>query len=91
MDSIKANMKKQKGDDLERAVKLIEEAILKYSSTLDPDKFVVENKKSVIAEGVLHVIDLYVEVSVAQGYKSKFILTARLGHLIWLANHSHLL
>ncbi len=51
MDSIKANMKKQKGDDLERAVKRIEEAILKYSSTLDPDKFVVENKKIVIAEG----------------------------------------
>ncbi|MDB9423857.1 hypothetical protein PN437_02780 [Microcystis aeruginosa CS-564/01] len=77
MDSIKANMKKQKGDDLERAVKLIEEAILKYSSTLDPDKFVVENKKIVIAEGVLHEIDLYVEVSVAQGYKSKFIFECK--------------
>jgi hypothetical protein len=77
MDSIKANMKKQKGDDLERAVKRIEEAILKYSSTLDPDKFVVENKKIVIAEGVLHEIDLYVEVSVAQGYKSKFIFECK--------------
>jgi Restriction endonuclease len=70
-------MKQEKGNCLERAVKLIEEAILKNHSGLNPDKFIVEDKKIVIAEDVRHEVDLYVEVSVAQGYKSIFIFECK--------------
>jgi hypothetical protein len=70
-------MRQTKGDALEWAVMLVEEAILKYSSTIKPEKISIENKKIVIVEGVKHEIDLYVEVFIARGYQSKFIFECK--------------
>ncbi|XWK90130.1 MAG: restriction endonuclease [Phormidium sp.] len=69
-------MQQEKGDALERAVKLIEEAIWKYSS-LEPAMLLIENKKIVFVKDVKHEIDLYVEVTIAHGYKSTFIFECK--------------
>lgn len=66
-----------KGDALERAIESIERAILQQDSTLKPERLRIENKKTVIVDGVRHEIDIYVEAEIARGYKSVYIFEAK--------------
>ena len=66
-----------KGDALERAVLAIESTILESSPALREKTFVIESKKRVRIDGVLHEIDVYVEVDLGKGYKSVFIFECK--------------
>lgn len=66
-----------KGEQLETAVKGIEEAILRHSPGLRENTFLIESKKVIVVEGVRHEIDVWVEIDVAKGYRSVFIFECK--------------
>jgi hypothetical protein len=63
----------EKGNELERAVKLIESQILQTNPNLKNNPFIIENKKTVIIDEIRHEIDLYIEIDLGNGYKSIFV------------------
>lgn len=68
---------KQKGKYLEEAVHLIEKHILNSNPSLKHFQFIIENNKSINADGVHHEIDVYVEIDIGNGYKSIFIFECK--------------
>jgi Restriction endonuclease len=67
----------QKGNKLEKAVELIEHAILKTNPSLKEVTFVFEPKKIFIIDDIRHEIDLYVEIDLGHNYKSVFIFECK--------------
>jgi hypothetical protein len=65
------------GNELERAVHLIERAILDSSPGLAKDSFRIEGKKIVTVDGVRHEIDLWVEIDHGRDYRSIFIFECK--------------
>ncbi len=68
---------KQKGDNLEAAVRLIEQTILASKPGLKDFPFFIETKKIFVVNGVRHEIDVYVEIDIGHGYKSIFIFECK--------------
>ncbi|MCP5283748.1 MAG: restriction endonuclease [Burkholderiaceae bacterium] len=71
-----------KGDDLELAVRLIEDAILAAGYKGSISSYEIESKKIVVVQGVRHEIDLFVKMQPAPGYESHFIFECK----NWAAN-----
>lgn len=67
----------QKGTHLEDAVRLIEQTILNSKPGLKEFPFLIETKKILVADGVRHEIDVYVEIDLGHGYKSVFIFECK--------------
>ena len=67
----------QKGDQLENAVKAIEETILRDSPAFAENSFRIESKKLLISQGVKHEIDLFVSVNISIGYEAIFIFECK--------------
>src|SRR5437763_15769992 len=67
----------EKGDQLERAVRAIEQAILAQSPGLKQNAFRIESKKLLVSDGVKHEIDLWVQVDIGPGYDSIFIFECK--------------
>lgn len=67
----------QKGNNLEDAVRLIEQTILNSKPGLKDFPFFIETKKIFVVEGVRHEIDVYVEIDLGHGYKSIFVFECK--------------
>ena len=67
----------QKGSELEEAVKLLEQTILKSKPGLKDAPFLIESKKIIVKNGVRNEIDVYVEIDLGHGYKSVFIFECK--------------
>jgi hypothetical protein len=67
----------EKGDALERAVRAIEETILRSFPGYSESAFRIEGKKILVVSGVHHEIDLYVTVSLGPGYDAIFIFECK--------------
>lgn len=67
----------EKGDRLERAVRAIEQTILRFSPGYSDKTFRFASKKIVTVGGVRHEIDAYVEVELGPGYRSVFIFECK--------------
>lgn len=68
---------KQKGDQLEDAVRAIEHSILSVAPGLAEGTFRMQQKRIVNAAGVRHEIDLFVTASLAAGYEATFIFECK--------------
>ena len=67
-----------KGMALERSVESIEKLILNSDPSIkDTSTFNIERDKKVIVEGVMHEIDIYVEIQHSHGYDSKYIFECK--------------
>jgi hypothetical protein len=66
-----------KGSDLEKAVELIEGAILSASPTLKGNAFAIQRRKIIVVDGVTHEIDVWVDIDSGKGYKSVFIFECK--------------
>jgi hypothetical protein len=67
----------EKGDRLERAVRAIEQAILRDFPAYSDKTFRFASKKIVNSGGVHHEIDVHVEVELGPGYNSVFIFECK--------------
>jgi hypothetical protein len=67
-----AESAQEKGDRLERAVRAIEETILRSSPNYSDRTFRFASKKIVLVGGVHHEIDVHVEVDLGPGYQAVF-------------------
>lgn len=67
----------QKGRELEMAVELIENAILRNNPSLKNRNFKVERGKIIVKDGVRSEIDIYVEYDVGVGHKSIYIFECK--------------
>lgn len=67
----------EKGDALERAVRLVETAILRSFPNYSEKTFRIESNKTIHVNGVRHEIDLYVTVLMGGGYDSVFIFECK--------------
>jgi hypothetical protein len=69
---------RQKGDELERAVRPIELAVLRRSPGYHEKTFRIEGKKKFESSaGVPHEVDIWVNVEVAAGYEATFIFECK--------------
>jgi hypothetical protein len=69
---------RQKGDELERAVRAIELAILRQSPSYHEKTIRIEGKKRFTSSaGVPHEADIWVSVEVAAGYEATFIFECK--------------
>lgn len=66
-----------KGSRLEQAVLLIEKSILEVNPALKEAKIHIQPNKIIISEGVMHEIDVFVEVDLGSGYNSIFIFECK--------------
>lgn len=66
-----------KGNELERAVGLIEKLILEQNPNLKNNPFTIENKKIIIVNNVKHEVDWYIEIDLGDGYKSIYIFECK--------------
>src|SRR5216684_3446722 len=66
-----------KGSDLEKAVELIENAILTASPSLKEKTFAIERRKILTVAGVRHEIDVWVEIDAGKEYRSIFIFECK--------------
>jgi hypothetical protein len=67
----------EKGDSLERAVRAIEDSILRLEPDFKEGVFRIESKKVVRVEGVRHEIDLHVTAAHSTGYEATFIFECK--------------
>jgi len=67
----------QKGHDLERAVKFIQETILASDPELKGTKFSIEGNKIVTVSGVRHEIDVWVKTLPGSRYESTWIFECK--------------
>jgi len=65
-----------RGSRLEEAVKAIESAILGKKG-LKKDNLLIESNKVIVADGVKHEIDLYVQIQHGHGYDAVFIFECK--------------
>jgi hypothetical protein len=72
-----AESSQQKGNRLEGAVAAIEEIILRDSPGYSKDRFRIFTKRTVVADGVRHEIDIYVEIDHGKGYDTVFIFECK--------------
>lgn len=68
---------KKKGNDLEHAVRAIEDAILRTAPSYAEGTFKIQGNKVLVQDGVRHEIDVFVTVSLAAGYESTFIFECK--------------
>ena len=69
---------RQKGDELERAVRAIELAVLRQSPSYHEKTVRIEGKKKFKSSaGVPHEVDIWVNVEVAAGYEATFIFECK--------------
>src|ERR1700722_3541979 len=68
---------RKKGTDLERAIAIIENAILKSVPTLSDKSYKIFSQKIITVDGVKHEIDIWVEFEIGGGYKSTFIFESK--------------
>jgi len=66
-----------KGNALEKAVKNIEESILRAFPAYNEKTFRVEWKKLIVAGDVTHEIDVWVEIELGSGYSSLVIFECK--------------
>jgi len=66
-----------KGSALELAVHAIEAAIIRTFPAYNDKTFHIENRKLIVAEGVKHEIDIWVNVELGAGYDATFIFECR--------------
>lgn len=71
------NKNAEKGDSLEKAVSLIQEAILQADPSLKGIKFSIERKRIVSIAGTRHEIDVWVETHPVSRFKSIFIFECK--------------
>lgn len=71
------NKNKAKGNALEKAVRLIQEAVLKADPKLEGSKFVIEPAKIIKVNGVHHEIDLLVKTLPGSDYESTCIFECK--------------
>jgi len=67
----------EKGNALEKAVRLIEGAIIHSFPGYSESTFRIEGKKIVVVDGVRHEVDVYVLASLGRGYESPFIFECK--------------
>jgi|SRR5262245_40599995 len=67
----------EKGNALEQAVRAIETAILTTSPVYQGNTFIISSKKKLRVKDVQHEIDVWVEIDLCKGYKSRFIFECR--------------
>ncbi len=67
----------KKGDDLEKAVQLIETYILGNNPATKEAIVTIEPKKIVVVKGVKHEIDIYITIDYGKGYKAYFIFECK--------------
>ncbi len=67
----------KKGDDLEKAVQLIESYILGSNPATKDAIVTIEPKKIVVVNGVKHEIDIYITIDYGKGYKAHFIFECK--------------
>jgi hypothetical protein len=68
---------RKKGTDLERAIALIEKAILNAVPELSDKSYKIYSRRIIVVDGVKHEIDIWVEFDIGGGYKSIFIFEAK--------------
>lgn len=68
---------KKKGNELEEAVRAIENAILRSFPGYSESTFKIEGNRVLIRDGVRHEIDVYVTAYLATGYESIFIFECK--------------
>ncbi len=66
-----------KGNSLEDAVELIEQSIFHVNPAFKECTLTINKKKTLMADGVRHEIDLYVEIDLGNGYTSTFIFECK--------------
>src|SRR5260370_13954927 len=66
-----------KGSDLEKAVELIQNAILTASSPPKEKAFTIERRKIIIVAGVRHEIDVWVEIDAGKESRTVFIFECK--------------
>jgi len=67
----------KKGDDLEKAVQLLEAYILGTNPATKEAIVTIEPKKIVVVNGVKHEIDIYITIDYGKGYKAIFIFECK--------------
>src|SRR5258708_23985896 len=67
----------KKGDDLEKAVQLLEAYILGTNPATKEAIVTIEPKKIVNVKGVKHEIDIYITIDYGKGYESIFIFECK--------------
>jgi len=67
----------QKGDQLENAVRGIENLLLSLSPSLTQETYKIESKKIISVGEVRHEIDVFVSVDLGSDYKSVFIFECK--------------
>jgi len=67
----------EKGDQLERAVRAIEQVILRDTPAYSDKTFRFRSKKIIETNGVHHEIDVWVEVDLGKGYDAVFIFECK--------------
>ncbi|TYQ23296.1 hypothetical protein PseudUWO311_23280 [Pseudanabaena sp. UWO311] len=67
----------KKGNELEKAVELIERFIIETKPSLEKSTITFEPKKILIVDEIKHEIDLYVEIDLGHGYKSIVIFECK--------------
>ena len=68
---------KQKGNDLEQAVRAIEDSILRTVPGYAEGTFKIQGNKVLVQNGVRHEIDVFVTASLAAGYDATFIFECK--------------
>jgi len=66
-----------KGSALERAVRVLEETILRSSPNISEQTYKIEANKILVLNGVRNEIDIFVSLDLADGYKSIFIFECK--------------
>jgi|SRR6185312_3152659 len=67
----------KKGDDLEKAVQLIETVILGSNPATKNAIITIEPKKIVVVDSVKHEIDIFITIDYGKGYKAIFIFECK--------------
>lgn len=68
---------KKKGNDLEQAVRAIEDAILRTAPGYAEGTFKIQGNRVLVQDGVRHEIDVFVTASLAAGYEATFIFECK--------------
>lgn len=67
----------KKGNDLEQAVRAIEDAILRTAPGYAEGTFKIQGNKVLVHDGVRHEIDVFVTATLAAGYEATFIFECK--------------